>query len=480
MARDTTNDLRSGEIGTVGIAFFVLAFAAPLTGIIGLAPIALGSGGSPGTPGVFLLTTVILLVFSVGFAAMSRHRSGPGGFAVYIGEAFGSRAGSAASCVALLGYNCFLVGNTALFSATTRSIVNDRLGVDLSWWIYAFGAVAALSILGYREVKLSVRVLGVVLLLEVVIVLLLDARVLLTGAGDVNVDGFDPSAITDGRVGIVFLLAVAAFVGFEATTLFGDEARDRHRTIPRATYLAVSLVGVFYILSMWMLQVGWGDDATRAADGDPSNFLFDLNSRFVGGWSTDLMVWLVVTSIFAALLSVHGALSRYMFAMGREGLLPRRLGDAHPSMRSPHRASLMQSAITVVAMLVAVLLDADPLTVLVPWFVGVGSVGILLLYVFASVAVCRSLRKVQSEERIWVTTVAPLISAAAMSAVLVLAVANFEFLTGSERAVVNALWVLPAIAGVVGYLLPKAGRPPNLRPVIRHSRISPSPSKGDP
>jgi amino acid transporter len=455
------SSLRSNAVGTVGIAFFVLAFAAPLTGIIGLGPISLGEGGSPGAPGAFLLTTLVLLVFSVGFAAMSREHAGPGGFAVYIGRAFGERAARSATCVAVVGYNCFLAGGIALFSATTQNILGSRYGIELPWWVYGATALAAAGLLGFGEVKLSVRVLGVLLVAEVLIVLLLDGAVLATGGAEgVTLTGFSPTAISQGGIGVVLLMAFAAFVGFEATTLFGEEARDRHRTIPRATYLAVTVVGAFYVLSMWVLQLGWGSEATTAASSDPANFLFTLNTRAVGQWSTDIMQWLVLTSIFAAVLSAHGALARYLFSMGRSGMLPPKLGTTHRRMQSPHIASLTQTAITTVLVALMLLSGADLLAVIYPWLLGVGSVAILLLYVAASVSVCVSLRRSRTEDRLWVTTVAPVLAAIAMASILVFAIVNYDFLTGSSNPIANSLWLLPVLAGVIGLVLParSAGR----------------------
>jgi amino acid transporter len=446
--------LKPNSVGAVGIVFFVLAFAAPLTVIIGIGPIILGGGGSPGAPGAFVLTTITLLVFSVGFAAMSREHAGPGGFAVYIGKAFGARAANAASFVAVAGYNSMLSAGVALFSATAGNIVSSRFGVDLPWWVYGLIALSVVGLLGYGEIKLSVRVLGLLLVAEVIIVLILDATVLATGgAHGINATGFSLAAIVQGGIGIVLLMTFAAFVGFEATTLFAEEARDRRRTIPRATYLAVILVGVFYTVSIWCLQLGWGVDGSAAAAADPVNFVFNLNSRVVGSWSTDVMQWLVVTSIFAAMVSTHGALSRYLFSMGRGGLLPARIGTTHHRMKSPHLASLTQSAVTIGLTLLMIASGADPLTVLYPWVMGIGSVAILILYVVASLAVFVSLRRSTVENRIWVTTIAPLASALALGVMLVLALINYDFLTGSHNPVVNLLWVVAPVAGVVGYLV---------------------------
>ena len=457
MTETPTNSLKRNAVGTIGIAFFVLAFAAPLTGIVGIGPIVLGKGGSPGAPGIFLITTVILLIFSVGFAAMSRTHSGPGGFAVYIGTAFGPRAARGAAHIAVIGYTAFLVANIALLSASAAGIISSRFGLNLPWWTYAIVTLAVLAILGYREVKLSVRVLGVLLVAEIVIVLILDASVLGKGGAEgTSLTGFSPTAITTGGVGIVFLMAFAAFVGFEATTLFGEEAKDRHRTIPRATYLAVGIVGVFYILSMWVLQLAWGPShVAAAASGDATNFLFTVNTRFVGLWSTDVMQVLVITSMLAACLSAHGALSRYLFSMGRAGTLPPRLGTTHPRMRSPHIASITQTVVTTIIVAAMILTGANPLGVVYPWLAGIGSVAILLLYVLASLAVIRALRRSSNPPSIWVSTIAPAIAMVALTGVLVLSIINYGFLTGSTNPVVNSLWVIAPILGIVGFILPR-------------------------
>jgi len=72
---ESTPSLRPNSVGVAGIVFFVLAFAAPLTVVIGSGTIVLGEGGSRCAPGAFVLTALVLLVFSIGFAAMSRQHT---------------------------------------------------------------------------------------------------------------------------------------------------------------------------------------------------------------------------------------------------------------------------------------------------------------------------------------------------------------------------------------------------------------------
>jgi amino acid transporter len=77
------NELKRNAIGTAGIVFFVVAAAAPLAATLGASPLVFGSTGVGG-PGAYLAAMVVLLLFAVGYATMSRHVTSAGGFAAYI------------------------------------------------------------------------------------------------------------------------------------------------------------------------------------------------------------------------------------------------------------------------------------------------------------------------------------------------------------------------------------------------------------
>ena len=64
--------LRKGRLGVLGVVFFVVAAAAPLLGMTGAVPVAMLLGNQAGTPGTYLAVGLVLLVFSVGYSAMSQ------------------------------------------------------------------------------------------------------------------------------------------------------------------------------------------------------------------------------------------------------------------------------------------------------------------------------------------------------------------------------------------------------------------------
>src|SRR5262249_6992997 len=150
--------------------------------------------------------------------------------------------------------------------------------------------------------------------------------------------GFSPSAATESALGAALVFSVASFVGFESAAIYSEECKDPKRTVARATFIAVALIGGFYALSSWFLANSIGPDvitdpeallkggfATAGAP-DPTTVLFIAGSDRLGAFWGDSASLLFCTSLFAALLSFHNAVARYFFALGRERVLPAALG----------------------------------------------------------------------------------------------------------------------------------------------------------
>lgn len=448
---DGRNELRREALGTAGIVFFVVAAAGPLAATVGASPVAFMSNGV-GTPGAYALAAIVLLIFAVGFAAMARHVSSAGGFAVVISRGLGTRFGFAAAFVALVSYNGMLLGLYGVFGFFANSVFADLFGLHVAWEVWALLAIALVAVFGYNDVHLSARVLGTLMICEVLILLVFDVVLL----GDGGASGwtaapFDPGNIFSGAPGIAFLFAFASFVGFEATTIYGEEARDPRRTVARATYAAVLLIGVFYVLNTYAITVAYGPDAIGAAAAkDPGGLFFVMSTKYIGGGFTDVMQVLLITSFFAVLLAFHNTLARYLFALGRAGLLPDGLGRTHARHRAPHLASIVQSVVSIVVVGAFMIAGADPFADLYSWLVGLGTVGVLSLQAVASVAVIGFFRRTRLERNPWTTVIAPLLGMAGLVTAVVLALDNFDVLTGVSTGLVPLLpWLLP-IAAVLG------------------------------
>ena len=85
----------------------------------GGAPVAMLLGNGPGIPLAYVVVSVILLIFSVGYTAMARHHTSTGAFYSYVARGLKQPAGGAAAIIALLGYNAMQIGLYGLFGAAT-------------------------------------------------------------------------------------------------------------------------------------------------------------------------------------------------------------------------------------------------------------------------------------------------------------------------------------------------------------------------
>ena len=103
IARRDSQQLRRSTVGVLGIAFLVISAAAPLTAMAGGAPVAMLLGNGPGIPAAYVVVSVILLIFSVGYTAMARHHTSTGAFYSFVARGLRQPAGGAAA-MAQLGH----------------------------------------------------------------------------------------------------------------------------------------------------------------------------------------------------------------------------------------------------------------------------------------------------------------------------------------------------------------------------------------
>ncbi|MFD3579952.1 APC family permease [Streptomyces sp. NPDC058644] len=437
--------LSGGAVGTGDLVFFVVAAAAPLTVMAGVAPLAIGMAGRAAPLG-YLLSGLLLIVFAAGFTAMSRFVRNAGAFYAYIGRGLGRPAGAGSAYVALFSYNAIEVGLLVAFGWFTESGFEDLTGVRVAWWIWALAGLLAIGVLGYLKVTFSAKVLGVALVLEVLVLLVFEAGLLAHGGGP---QGLDPGTLSPHHLGAsgvggMFVLAVGAFVGFEATAIYAEEAREPERSVPRATYIAVAFLALFYTFTVWMIINAYGSGRAQAvANGEGgADMVFTATERFAGAWAADSMHVLIITSAFAATLAFHNGAARYFYALGREGLLPRRLGTVSPKTRAPAAAVVTQSALALAVVAVTVVGGADPYTVTFLWSNGSGILGVMLMQALAALAVYGFFRRDRRGMPAWRVVAAPLTACAGLAFLIGLVCANLDLLTGASGGV-NAALIAP-------------------------------------
>jgi amino acid transporter len=445
----------SGTLGVGSIVFMVVAAAAPLTVIAGTIPLGVGAGNGAAFPATFVLCAVVLLLFAVGFCAMSPHVPDAGAFFTYVRHGLGRPLGMGAAFLALATYTAVQLAVLGYIGAAIDELVTSYGGPSVPWYVWTIAVILIVAVLGYRHIELSSRVLGVLLLAEIAIVVVLDVVVVGQGGGPEGLSTavFDPGQIASGAVGIAIMFAIASFIGFEATAVFRDEARDPQRTIPRATYLALVIIGIFYAVSSWAIVSAWGDEAAVAEAGaNPGTFLVSTATNWLGPIGGHVVTILLVTSLFAAILAFHNVAARYWFALGQNRAFPAACGSTHERHGSPHIASLAQSGLALVFVVIFAVAGLDPVAQVFAWMAGTATLGVLVLMVMTCLAVLVFFARSGADRRMWHTRIAPTLGLLGLLVCLVLTIGNFPTLIGGSTGLalgIGAVLVVVTLVGVV-------------------------------
>lgn len=442
--------LRAGSIGVLGILFFVLSAQAPLTGIVGAAPLAAALGNGAGAPGAYLVVGVVIVIFAVGFVAMSRKVQTNGAFYAYVTAAFGRKVGAGAAWLALLAYSTVQAAMYGLYGAAFSGLLASA-GVTVPWWLLALATMAGVQVLGSKNIELGARVLAVLVGLEVAILLMFGFSVLFKGGGP-------PDAIAGGAPGVAIMFAVASMFGFESTAIYSAEAKDPHRTVARATYLSVGIIAVFFSFITWMLVSFYGPsrvvDAAGAAleSGDATSFVIGPIVEMFGPWAGVTAGILLVTSLLAGIIAFHNGINRYLHSLALRGSMPAVIARTNKHC-APATAAWIQTIVAVLLVSPFALLAMDPVLTLFSWFSGLAVAALLVLYMLSSLAVVGYFRRERVTGQQWQTFIAPVLATVLLAWVLYLVVSNFTSLIGGSAETATGLLVAVPVIFLAGVLV---------------------------
>ena len=331
--------------------------------------------GVTGVPAGYVLVTVAWMLFTVGYLGVARHVPHAGPFFAQIARGLGAAPGVAGAAVGLLAYNAIICCLYGLLGATMAGYFGGP------WWVWALAAWLVVAVLGLRHVRLSAAVLMMFLATEIVVVVVFDIAALTHPAGGhSDLSALAPWRLSGPGVGGVIALTVACFLGCETTPAFAEEARS-HRHLRAASFAAVLVLGGLFTVSAWAVGVVAGPDELARVSGD---LFFTTLADHAGLLVLILAQLLLVTSILAAMISVHQTVARYVFVLAREALLPSMLGEVRVGHAAPVGGSVMQSMIGLAVLGVWAVLGGNPI-VLFAWLAALAAVALMTLMIVACV-----------------------------------------------------------------------------------------------
>ncbi|RXZ46253.1 APC family permease, partial [Agromyces binzhouensis] len=432
-------------VAPAGAALTIPAIIAAVTGSASLLPMIVAAG-------------VTLLVAST-ITQFSRRMAAPGGVSAYIARGLGSTAALIGGVAQLVGYGFVAMFALAGTVYTTLSLADFAApglvasgveapglaasGVWAAALMVVFGALALWILV--RGIRRSARVtlvaevvsVGVIALLTLALLAVLwatDAPMM----ADRTFAVFDPSGIDGPELLVATALAMTALVGFESASTLGGEAKRPLLAIPRAIVWTVFVSAGLYLLTGYaQLTAGEAGDL-RGGDG-----FFPVDGLTAGlgmPWLGAVLELSIAISLFACLIASATAMTRVLFALSREGLLPRALGRTRRRSGTPVAAVGLTVLVVTAVPTVSVLLGAQ-IWPTMQWLLLGAATGYLVAYFLACIAAPVFLWRIG--ESGWRST---LVAAAGAIAVAVILVAYLAVEWTGARAV--AAWVMVGVLGV--------------------------------
>ena len=257
----------------------------------------------------------------------------------------GPRAGFFAGWALLATYSLFICANIAEIGLFGTSFL-DGAGIwhNPSWIVISLIAAGLVWFLAYGDVKIATRALlsfeGISVSLIVIVVVVIFWKVIGGTAPNGQAFTLKPfvpaSGTTVGAIAFASVFGLLSFGGFEGAAALGEETNNPRRNIPLAIAVAVGFCGVFYTIVMLAQSLGFGiDPAGIKAFSTSSAPLGELSKTYVGTGMEDAINFGAMLSAFASCLGCAAGASRILFALGRDGFVTRRLGDASARTGSP-------------------------------------------------------------------------------------------------------------------------------------------------
>ncbi len=347
----TLLDVIAQSIGFIG-PVFAAAFFIPT--IVGAS--LNGKGAGIASPVSIIIAMIGMCAVAWIISRFARRIHAAGSLYDYVTEAFGERIGFVAGWVYYGGVIALTLAIGLAFGGFLHDTLFFNHGVELEWFWYsiAFWVVAAAMMI--RGVAISTRVQLVLGVGSFLIILAFSIWVIIKVGGDGGLSGapFNPSSSDQGWNGIFFgvLYAVIMFIGFESSANLAEETKSPRKHLPLAIFGSCIAVGIFYIIVTYAQAVGFGLSVQDWLAAFPPLYALAADPRFGSTLFGELVQWIVVIDIAAVGLGTAVGSSRGVFALARDGRLPKVLASVHPKYKTPWIASTALAVASIVLIII--------------------------------------------------------------------------------------------------------------------------------
>ncbi|MGJ0203916.1 APC family permease [Leucobacter sp. gxy201] len=302
-------------------------------------------------PMSYIIVTIAVLFTALSYAKMVRVYPSAGSAYTYARRTIAAPVGFLVGWVALLDY-LFL----PMINALLAKIYLSAQFPEVPGWVWIVGLLVLITVLNIVGVRISAAANMIMVVFQALLAIVfavLTFRAIL--ADDALSFTFAPfysmSADMTSLIGGASVLALA-FLGFDAVTTLSEETVDPRRTVPWAIMWIAALGAAFFIAITYIMQTLVPDLESLRAIADDIEGASPYLALFIGGivFQTLFLVGATISVVSSGLASQLSA-SRLLFAMGRDGILLRKVfGYVSPRFGTPVCNIVLVGAIALVAL----------------------------------------------------------------------------------------------------------------------------------
>ena len=294
-------------------------------------------------PLAYLACTLAMGLIVLCFADAGSRVSMTGGPYAYVETAFGPFVGFVSGVLLWVGITLAVSAVSSFFADSIVALVPALGSTGRAIAISAvLVALAAANVRGARGVTRFNTAATLAKLVPLVLLVLVGLATMKWS----NLAWTTPP--NGGAVARASVLLVFAFLGVESALVPSGEVDDPARTVPRAIFIAMTVVALLYVAIQLVAQGLLG----AALPGDPTPLASAANVALGPAGRTLILIGSTV-SMFAYVSGMTLAVPRMLFAFGRDGFLPSALARVHPRWHTPYVAIVAQTAIVLLLALFA-------------------------------------------------------------------------------------------------------------------------------
>jgi putrescine importer len=329
--------------GTASLVMFGLAYLVPLTVFTTFGVVTRTTEGH--LPLAYVATTIAMLFTAFSYANLVRVLPFAGSAFAYSTRAFGNRVGFLTGWTLLLDYILLPAINYLLIGIYLHAQFDS---VPAAVWILsATVIVSALNIVGVDIVKRASVILVVV---QLVFAAIFVAAALLREGVTLSVAPFYEPGVNWSQLAAGAAILCLSFLGFDAVSTLSEEARDPERTVPRAIMLTTIVGGGIFVLLSYSAAVLLPDwQSIVSADSAGLEVMQPL-----GPTISILFITAFLAGCIASAVASQASVSRILFAMGRDSVLPRPwFGHLSSRFHTPTYSILTVAAMSLLVLFVS-------------------------------------------------------------------------------------------------------------------------------